>query len=773
VPHEGIIRKDLEGLLQQLLNRCYGPSSSCPADNPTAHNCLQLLTELAEAPFDKLAHLSFRNTMPRQDENFNTYADISSDAMYRLNASGRFIHINDAMVRLLGYEREELIGIDPLALIRPDYRLRVKNLYLRQLSRKIPTTTIDLPVITRQGGQLWVQQNVQLVFRGDALVGFLCVCRNITGHKQVEQEFLQSKKNIEEINRQLEHHIQRANEIAAKAEMDNMAKSSFLANMSHEIRTPMNGVIGMIELLLDTSLAAEQREYAETAIKSAQSLLRVINDILDFSKLEAGRLAIETIDFDLRTTMDDITDEMAYSVYGKELEFVCTINPDVQSSLKGDPGRLRQILRNLIGNAIKFTEHGAISVEVSLQHQTETDVTLRFAVHDTGIGIPRKSQDQLFKSFSQVDASTTRKYGGTGLGLAISKRFVELMDGTIGVESKLGMGTTFWFTAVLKKQPHTHLVHAASADQIINKRILVVSKNSETRSLLCTYLVSWQCRCDETSGKSEALAQLLRASREGDPFHLVVIDQIINDAATEEFAQSVKEDREISGTQLLLLVGLGKRGDAARMQKLGFAGYLTKPIKSFHFFDCIAAVLNQAPENPEQTQQIITRHSIAEARNVSETMQTSPDKPGARILLAEDNQVNQKFVTTLLAKAGHKVDVACNGKLALEALRNTPYDMVLMDIQMPEMDGFEATASIRNPKTAVLNHDIIIIAMTANAMLEDRERCMAAGMDDYLAKPFTKQQLLATVDKYLQPPDIPPHKLHPPAAASSMGSEIF
>jgi len=767
------LQTTIEESLLKLLKRCSDTRADRPAEALAARRCLELLAELTETPFDSLAHLSLCSSSPGLHENFQTYAENSSDLICCLNTAGRFTYVNNAMARLLEYAREDLQAIPPLSVVKPDMRQQVKNFLLRQLSAKISTSTLDLPVITKNGRHIWLQQNAHLLLQDGAYTGYLCVCRDITRLKQIEEELIESKTTLEDINRQLESHIQRANEIATKAEMDNMAKSNFLANMSHEIRTPMNGVIGMMELLLDTRLSSEQREFADTAIKSAQSLLRVINDILDFSKIEAGRIEIESLDFDLRTTMDDIIDEMAYSAYGKNIELVCTVNPDVPASLRGDPGRIRQILRNLVGNAVKFTEQGGISVSVSLQQQTNDHAVLRFAVQDTGIGITTKNQKQLFHSFSQIDASTTRKYGGTGLGLAISKKFVELMGGEIGVESKLGKGATFWFTASLRKQPHVRSAQPEPAGRIGNKRILVVGKNSSTRSIIAGYLEAWECRCEELSEKSEAFELLRQGLAEADPYDAVIIDQIINDEATEAFAQSVKSDQDLSGTQLLLLVGLGKRGDAIKMQKLGFSGYLTKPLKGFQLYDSMVAVLNQRPRRSKRKSPIITRHSISEARNTADSPLRQTEKLSARILLAEDNLVNQKFVSTLLKKAGHHVDIAANGRHAVDALSKTTYDMVLMDVQMPEMDGFEATVSVRNPKSFVLNHDIIIIAMTANAMSEDRDRCMAAGMDDYLAKPITKQQLLATVDKYLARPDLQPHKRTPAAGAGASNTNIF
>jgi two-component system sensor histidine kinase/response regulator len=655
---------------------------------------------------DVTERVHFEQEITRQRQFFEALVFHLPVAIIILDLDNRVTSCNPALQRLFGYSLDEVVGKQIDQLIVPEEKLDETHDFALSVAEGRTAHGITHRR-TKSGNLLDVEVFAVPVIVSGERVGGLGIYHDVSD-------------------------IQHARMAAEAADR---AKSEFLANMSHEIRTPLNGVMGMLELLQGTNMDAEQQDYLETARQSADALLSLINDILDFSKIEAGRLTLEIIDFDLRTTVEGVASIMAQRAEAKKLELACLIYHNTPSRLRGDPGRLRQVLVNLVGNAIKFTSQGEVVIRVMVEDETETEAKLLFSVTDTGIGIPKDRVDAIFDRFIQVDSSTTRQYGGSGLGLAISKQLVTMMGGTIGVESEPGKGSNFWFTATFEKMLVKEEEEKLPVD-LQGMRILSVDDNYTNRLIVQKMLEGYGCRADKVERGQDALNMLRSAAQMGDPYKVALVDMQMPEMDGEQTLRAIKADPRIRDVQVIILTSMGLRGDASRLEALGCSGYLVKPVKQSQLYDMIVAVLNRKPSSKQSnTSQLVTRHTIHENQ-----------RKNMRILLAEDNAINQKLAVIMLTKAGFPVDVVDNGARAVDAVLKQRYNLVLMDVQMPELDGLEASKRIRELEPE--GRHTPIIALTAHAMQGDRERCLAAGMDDYISKPLQKQELLTAVERW-------------------------
>ncbi|MGZ8216689.1 response regulator [Methylomagnum sp.] len=528
------------------------------------------------------------------------------------------------------------------------------------------------------------------------------------------------------------------------AEAASRAKSQFLATMSHEIRTPMNGVLGMADLLLDGDLSPTQQRYVEMLHRSGEALLALISDVLDFSKIEAGKLELESLDFDLHQTVGDVAELLAERAHGKGLELVCRIRDDVPNWVRGDPGRLRQVLANLVANAVKFTHRGEVAITATLAEGLPINAdtaTIRFCVRDTGIGIAEEAKAGLFRAFFQADGTTTRRYGGTGLGLAISWQLVELMHGHIGVESALGYGSSFWFELPLAAAAEPAPQAMLAPGDLARQRALVVEDNDTTRDILCDYAKSWGMRVDAVTDGEQALASLRAAQASGDPYRYGLLDMEMPGMNGIELARRIKADPALAGIRLFLLSSSSGEGESREAREVGFAARMNKPVRRADLQRCLLEAGTLPAPEPESP-----------ATKAPAPAPDAAEGGGGRLLLVEDSQVNQMVALAMLKGLGYAVDVAKNGLEAVTKASQGKYDLVLMDCMMPEMDGYAATTELRKRQALGLIPSFPILALTANAVQGDRENCLAVGMDDYLAKPFKREQLRQMLDRWLVPP---------------------
>lgn len=664
---------------------------------------------------------------------------------------GTILTANHNFLTFMGYHLDEIKGQHHRIFCDPVYAGSPAYAAFWQRLRDGEFDTGVYRRIAKGGKEVWIQASYSPILdEAGNISKVMKFAVDITAQKQAETKLAQAAQDLEQKNKELA-------EARDKALDAVKVKAEFLATMSHEIRTPMNGVIGMAGLLLDTQLTPEQREYAEAVRFSGEHLLDIINEILDFSKIEAGKLDMEYVNFDLHTTVEDTLGLLGERAYAKGLELTCLVHAGLPTLLQGDPGRLRQILVNLIGNAIKFTEKGEIVVTVGATEEQERGTAarlnaprrwFRIEVSDTGIGISPEQQAKLFQSFTQADGSMTRRYGGTGLGLAICKKLVEMIGGRIGVESTVGAGSTFWFTVPFYLQPEGAHQTSLPVVALTGRRILIVDDHATNRKVLEQYLYGRGVMYESAEDGVHALQCLRDAAMRQTPFDLAILDMQMPEMDGLELARQIKADRTISATRLVLLTSVGQRGDAKAAQDAGLDAYLIKPIRQSLVFECLGLVLGHVPGTAgtvdRPTASIITQHTVAEAM-----MQSRP-----LVLVVEDNPVNQKVAANMIEKLGYRVNVAANGREAVESLARIPYALVFMDCQMPEMDGFEATRIIRAQEATLQRAGgqsvhLPIIAMTANAMKEDREQCLAVGMDDFLSKPVTSKPLAAVLNRWL------------------------
>jgi PAS domain S-box-containing protein len=636
-----------------------------------------------------------------------TIVEQSSEAIWTRDLGGAITSWNAGAAAMFGYTPAEAMGraMQVGESTAEDEEARMQRLVAGD------KFAYDTRAVTRSGMVIDIQVAVApLLDDSNQCIGSIAVARDVTQHKRSEEALRLARE---------------------AAEMANHAKSSFLARMSHEIRTPMNGVLGMTELLLETGLTQTQRKYAETVQRSGQNLLGIINDLLDFSKIEAGKLELENVEMDVRRTLEDVVDLLAERAHAKGLELACSIPPELATEVRGDPLRLGQVLTNLVGNAIKFTEEGSVVIRVARLDETAEKIGLRFEVRDTGVGISAEAQERIFEEFSQADGSTTRKHGGSGLGLAIAKQLVEMMGGDIHVESALDKGSTFWFTCSFEKQE----AHAqAPMGMLTGARALIVESSELHRGILQAQMSNWGMSNKSATSSQQALELLGEAAMRGAPYDIAIIDVALPGADVLELARAIRGRTELGRVRLVMLTR--RQADLKSAREAGVDACLAKPVRQTVLYECLVNVMAGQPQG------------ITAAPMPREPASTAPAEGRGRILLVEDNLINQQVALGMLQIQGYGVTVVNNGREALDAHSEGDFDLILMDCHMPEMDGYEATREIRG-REQQSGERVPIVALTANAMAQDREACLAAGMDDHLAKPFSMLALQEMLERWM------------------------
>lgn len=703
-------------------------------DEKTKKQLIQEINELreqivtfknkSEEPIDKPLKNKIRTDYKKIIESLN-------EIVFMLDNKGIINYISPLVKDYFGYDSKELTGEKVTDFFFTDE-------LLQELLGKLNETeniTFETKMFDKGNRELWIQISCRALKKSKRISSVYGIITDITEIKRNELEVKKTRKELESTNKNLKNAINKANKMAYHANIASQAKNQFIANISHELRTPLNGILGMIEILIDSNLTDDQKECAGIVKSSAENLLLIIKNLLDFSKIESGKINLDKIDFDLRILLNDVIDILRIQAEKKDLELSCSIDPEVPSLLHGDPGRLRQIFMHIIGNGIKFTEKGSVDVNIKLDYENPSYTSILIEVKDTGIGISDDEKKYLFKSFSQVDESFTRKYGGVGLGLVISKQLAELMGGTISVESEKGKGSVFRVSAVFEKQKNMLPQDEVLLYEYNYKNILVIAEHPTDKYILQKHLLSFGLSVDTAEINDDIIKKLIKAKYNNRMYDILLIDSDQIDGDIVKLGTEIHKNNELKNTILILLTSTGRRGDVKKSKHSGFSAYLTKPVTREMLHDCLISLNNGMEKN--KSGKIITKHSLAEE-----------EKHRIRILLTEDNELSQKVVSRILNKYGYNVEIARNGKEALDLYNTNYYNLILMDVQIPEMDGLETTRRIRQIEKKTSRYTPIV-ALTAFKSEEDFKLCMEAGMDTYVSKPIQPKDFVHTIERFL------------------------